>query len=99
MLHQDRAGRQPGAEVSILIQPEVWMLQIRIFRENQFRPCFNPHPTRRLDATEAAMDGPALALPVSILIQPEGWMLPAWAAEMPPATFGFNPHPTRRLDA
>ncbi len=36
--------------VSILIQPEGWMLPVTMGGIIQ-QPCFNPHPARRLDAT------------------------------------------------
>src|SRR5207249_3471253 len=67
------------ARVSILIQPEGWMLRRRGTAPISARSSFNPHPTRRLDATRRHA-GDNVVGPVSLLIQPEGWMLRAGAA-------------------
>ena len=82
--------------VSILIQPEGWML-LEGWCKMIWYIRFNPHPARRLDAIRFH-DGVRHHHHVSILIQPEGWMLYYKAITLPIATC-FNPHPARRLDA
>ena len=62
------------------------------------RACFNPHPTRRPDATTGRSAG-ACASYVSILTRPEGRMRHNSARAQDTDHHCFNPHPTRRPDA
>src|SRR5437667_314961 len=53
LLLLDRAtGSASATDVSILIQPEGWMLRAESLARGSGAGSFNPHPTRRLDATQ-----------------------------------------------
>ncbi len=56
MLQGDHAGKTGWVYVSILIQPEGWMLRVT-GKRLCVQPRFNPHPARRLDATEGEPPG------------------------------------------
>ena len=59
--------------VSILIQPEGWMLYYLIKLSSLYL-LFHPHPARRLDAIRVVVGQPPHTK-CFILIQPEGWIL------------------------
>ncbi len=85
VLFQSSSSPKTGCYKPVPV-PLVWMV------------CFNPHPVRRLDATEchyiksykAQSFNPHPVRRLDATLVP-----PGWAAD----SKGFNPHPVRRLDA
>ena len=73
MLYPAVYMRNGRLAVSILIQPEGWMLSLTSIT-TAIASGFNPHPARRLDAIFCSSVKLSKEY-VSILIQPEGWML------------------------
>src|SRR5437667_342560 len=60
--------------------------------------CFNPHPTRRLDATDRAVESPEFWAFQSSS-NPKVGCYERWVQVQRIAPLSFNPHPTRRFDA
>ena len=83
--------------VPILTQPEDWALLEGKGQVSGTSQCSNPHPARRLGATESSCLGHCQDW-VPILTQPEDWALQN-RFEREDDWAGSNPHPARRLGA